>query len=72
NIETRMWCRTMLKALHNLPLLAFSFLQEKSSRLFAALLGEDCEISLEQLYELLQYAALGKRHSAAHVWGKPR
>lgn len=49
----------------NLSLLAFSFLQEKSSHLSAVLLGEDCEISLEQLYELLQYAALGKRHNAA-------
>lgn len=41
-------------------LLAFSFLQEKSSRLSTALFGEDCEISHEQVYELLKYAALGK------------
>ncbi|OXB72751.1 UNVERIFIED_CONTAM: hypothetical protein H355_009932 [Colinus virginianus] len=39
--------------------------KEKSSRLSAALLGEDCEISQEQLYELLQYAALGKSHNAS-------
>ncbi|NXS52272.1 REXO5 exonuclease, partial [Brachypteracias leptosomus] len=39
--------------------------QEKSSRLSAALLGEDCEISPDQLYELLKYAALGKCHNAA-------
>ncbi|NXG68334.1 REXO5 exonuclease, partial [Baryphthengus martii] len=38
--------------------------QEKSSRLSAALFGEDCEISPEQLYELLKYAALGKCHNA--------
>ncbi|NXI94620.1 REXO5 exonuclease, partial [Psophia crepitans] len=38
--------------------------QEKSSRLSAALFGEDCEISRDQLYELLKYAALGKCHSA--------
>ncbi|NXQ82783.1 REXO5 exonuclease, partial [Nyctibius grandis] len=38
--------------------------QEKSSRLSAALFGEDCEISHDQLYELLKYAALGKCHSA--------
>lgn len=31
----------------------------------AALLGEASEISQEQLYELLKYAALGKCHSAA-------
>uniref|UniRef100_A0A8C3MJZ3 RRM domain-containing protein n=1 Tax=Geospiza parvula TaxID=87175 RepID=A0A8C3MJZ3_GEOPR len=31
----------------------------------AALLGEDSEISQEQLYELLKYAALGKCHNAA-------
>lgn len=43
-----------------LSLLAFSFLQEKSSRLSAALFGEDCEISHDQVYELLKYAALGK------------
>lgn len=49
----------------NLSLLAFSLLQEKSSHLCAALLGEDCEISPEQLHELLQYAALGKHHNAA-------
>lgn len=30
----------------------------------AALFGEDCEISCDQLYELLKYAALGKRHNA--------
>ncbi|NXC36593.1 REXO5 exonuclease, partial [Campylorhamphus procurvoides] len=39
--------------------------QEKSCRLSAALLGEDCEISHDQLYELLKYAALGKCHNAA-------
>ncbi|NXN92787.1 REXO5 exonuclease, partial [Rhinopomastus cyanomelas] len=39
--------------------------QEKASRLSAALCGEDCEISQEQLYELLKYAALGKDHNAA-------
>ncbi|NXL44657.1 REXO5 exonuclease, partial [Podilymbus podiceps] len=39
--------------------------QEKSSRLSAALFGEDCEISRDQLYELLKYAALGKCHNAA-------
>ncbi|EOB02024.1 Putative RNA exonuclease NEF-sp, partial [Anas platyrhynchos] len=33
---------------------------EKSSRLSAALFGEDCEISHDQVYELLKYAALGK------------
>ncbi|KFQ99779.1 Putative RNA exonuclease NEF-sp, partial [Nipponia nippon] len=38
--------------------------QEKSSRLSAALFGEDCEISCDQLYELLKYAALGKCHNA--------
>ncbi|XP_061330217.1 RNA exonuclease 5 isoform X1 [Pezoporus flaviventris] len=38
--------------------------EEKSSRLSAALFGEDCEISCDQLYELLKYAALGKRHNA--------
>ncbi|NXW43682.1 REXO5 exonuclease, partial [Nyctiprogne leucopyga] len=38
--------------------------QEKSSRLSAALFGEDCEISRDQLYELLKYAALGKCHNA--------
>ncbi|NWH64313.1 REXO5 exonuclease, partial [Geococcyx californianus] len=38
--------------------------QEKPSRLSAALFGEDCEISHEQLYELLKYAALGKCHNA--------
>ncbi|NWR63472.1 REXO5 exonuclease, partial [Bucorvus abyssinicus] len=38
--------------------------QEKSSRLSAALFGEDCEISHDQLYELLKYAALGKFHNA--------
>ncbi|NXS67205.1 REXO5 exonuclease, partial [Pandion haliaetus] len=38
--------------------------QEKSSRLSAALFGEDCEISHDQLYELLKYAALGKCHNA--------
>uniref|UniRef100_A0A8C8AUD9 RNA exonuclease 5 n=1 Tax=Otus sunia TaxID=257818 RepID=A0A8C8AUD9_9STRI len=43
---------------------SFPFLQEKSSRLSAALLGEDCEINHEQLYELLKYAALGKCHNA--------
>ncbi|NXP47471.1 REXO5 exonuclease, partial [Heliornis fulica] len=39
--------------------------QEKSSRLSAALFGEKSEISHEQLYELLKYAALGKCHNAA-------
>ncbi|NWW84106.1 REXO5 exonuclease, partial [Rhynochetos jubatus] len=39
--------------------------QEKSSRLSAALFGEDCEISHDQLHELLKYAALGKCHNAA-------
>ncbi|NXY47454.1 REXO5 exonuclease, partial [Ceuthmochares aereus] len=38
--------------------------QEKSSRLSAALFGEDCEIGHDQLYELLKYAALGKCHNA--------
>ncbi|NXI68259.1 REXO5 exonuclease, partial [Anseranas semipalmata] len=38
--------------------------QEKSSRLSAALFGEDCEISHDQVYELLKYAALGKCHNA--------
>ncbi|NXJ77055.1 REXO5 exonuclease, partial [Trogon melanurus] len=38
--------------------------QEKSCRLSAALFGEDCEISHDQLYELLKYAALGKCHNA--------
>ncbi|NXH21254.1 REXO5 exonuclease, partial [Bucco capensis] len=38
--------------------------QEKSSRLSAALFGEDCEISHDQLFELLKYAALGKCHNA--------
>ncbi|XP_051488632.1 RNA exonuclease 5 isoform X2 [Apus apus] len=39
--------------------------EEKSSRLSATLFGEDCEISPDQLYELLKYAALGKCHHAA-------
>ncbi|NXC15886.1 REXO5 exonuclease, partial [Corythaeola cristata] len=39
--------------------------QERSSRLSADLFGEDCEISHDQLYELLKYAALGKCHNAA-------
>ncbi|XP_031981756.1 RNA exonuclease 5 [Corvus moneduloides] len=39
--------------------------EEKSCRLSAALLGEGSEISQEQLYELLKYAALGKCHNAA-------
>ncbi|NXU51147.1 REXO5 exonuclease, partial [Turnix velox] len=39
--------------------------QEKSPCLSASLLGEDSEISPEQLYELLKYAALGRSHSAA-------
>ncbi|NXK56292.1 REXO5 exonuclease, partial [Chauna torquata] len=38
--------------------------QQKSSRLSAALFGEDCEISHDQVYELLKYAALGKCHNA--------
>ncbi|NXY84421.1 REXO5 exonuclease, partial [Alcedo cyanopectus] len=38
--------------------------QEKSSRLSAALFGEACEISHDQLYELLKFAALGKCHNA--------
>ncbi|NXI57155.1 REXO5 exonuclease, partial [Chloroceryle aenea] len=38
--------------------------QEKSSRLSAALFGEACEISQDQLYELLKYAALGACHNA--------
>ncbi|KAM6121873.1 RNA exonuclease 5 isoform 2-T2 [Phoenicopterus ruber ruber] len=38
--------------------------EEKSSRLSAALFGEDCEISHDQLYELFKYAALGKCHNA--------
>ncbi|XP_065588374.1 RNA exonuclease 5 [Cyrtonyx montezumae] len=51
--------------------------KEKSSRLSAALLGEDCEISQEQLYELLQYAALGKSHNASqpswcHIYHQSR
>lgn len=43
----------------------FPFPQVKSCHLSAALLGEDSEISQEQLYELLKYAALGKCHNAA-------
>ncbi|KAM6320483.1 RNA exonuclease 5 isoform 2-T2 [Podargus strigoides] len=39
--------------------------EENSSHLSAALFGEDCEISCDQLYELLKYAALGKCHNAA-------
>uniref|UniRef100_A0A674JI63 RNA exonuclease 5 n=1 Tax=Terrapene triunguis TaxID=2587831 RepID=A0A674JI63_9SAUR len=39
--------------------------KEKKSRLSAELFGEDCEISHEQVYEFLKYAALGKRHNAA-------
>lgn len=51
--------------------------KEKSSHLCAALLGEDCEISPEQLHELLQYAALGKHHNAAqpswcHIYHQSR
>uniref|UniRef100_A0A8C4VU70 RNA exonuclease 5 n=1 Tax=Gopherus evgoodei TaxID=1825980 RepID=A0A8C4VU70_9SAUR len=38
---------------------------EKKSRLSAGLFGEDCEISHEQVYEFLKYAALGKRHNAS-------
>ncbi|XP_026714602.1 RNA exonuclease 5 isoform X2 [Athene cunicularia] len=38
--------------------------EEKSSRLSAALFGEDCEINHDQLYELLKYAALGNCHNA--------
>ncbi|NWQ93116.1 REXO5 exonuclease, partial [Burhinus bistriatus] len=38
--------------------------QGRSSCLSAALFGEDCEISRDQLYELLKYAALGKCHNA--------
>ncbi|XP_054036393.1 RNA exonuclease 5 [Dryobates pubescens] len=38
--------------------------EEKSSCLSAALFGEDCEISHDQLYELLKYAALGRSHNA--------
>ncbi|NXP02857.1 REXO5 exonuclease, partial [Thinocorus orbignyianus] len=38
--------------------------QEKSSCLSAPLFGKDCEISRDQLYELLKYAALGKCHNA--------
>ncbi|KFP79000.1 Putative RNA exonuclease NEF-sp, partial [Acanthisitta chloris] len=38
---------------------------EKSCHLSAALFGEDSEISHDQLYELLKYAALGKCHNAA-------
>ncbi|NXC38352.1 REXO5 exonuclease, partial [Penelope pileata] len=38
--------------------------QEKPCRLSAALFGERCEVSHDQVYELLQYAALGKRHNA--------
>ncbi|NXN32351.1 REXO5 exonuclease, partial [Nycticryphes semicollaris] len=38
--------------------------QEKSSCLAAPLFGEACEISCDQLYELLKYAALGKCHNA--------
>ncbi|NWV59805.1 REXO5 exonuclease, partial [Malurus elegans] len=39
--------------------------QEKSCCLSTALLGEDSEISQEQLFELLKYAALGECHDAA-------
>uniref|UniRef100_A0A8C4VHY9 RNA exonuclease 5 n=1 Tax=Falco tinnunculus TaxID=100819 RepID=A0A8C4VHY9_FALTI len=38
--------------------------EKKSSRLSAALFGDDCEINHDQLYELLKYAALGKCHNA--------
>ncbi|NWW48724.1 REXO5 exonuclease, partial [Pedionomus torquatus] len=38
--------------------------QEKSSCLSAPFFGKDCEISRDQLYELLKYAALGKCHNA--------
>uniref|UniRef100_A0A8C3XQW8 RNA exonuclease 5 n=1 Tax=Chelydra serpentina TaxID=8475 RepID=A0A8C3XQW8_CHESE len=37
---------------------------EKKSRLSAGLFGDDCEISHEQVYEFLKYAALGKHHNA--------
>ncbi|NXY67233.1 REXO5 exonuclease, partial [Glareola pratincola] len=39
--------------------------QQKSCCLSAPLFGEDCEISHDQLYELLKFAALGKCHNAA-------
>ncbi|XP_006123192.2 RNA exonuclease 5 isoform X2 [Pelodiscus sinensis] len=38
--------------------------KEKKSHLSAGLFSEDCEISYEQVYELLKYAALGKHHNA--------
>ncbi|KAG6927713.1 exonuclease NEF-sp [Chelydra serpentina] len=37
---------------------------KKKSRLSAGLFGDDCEISHEQVYEFLKYAALGKHHNA--------
>ncbi|XP_019350175.1 RNA exonuclease 5 isoform X3 [Alligator mississippiensis] len=39
--------------------------KEKKARLSAELFGEDCEISHDQVYEFLKYAALGKHHNAA-------
>ncbi|XP_042654322.1 RNA exonuclease 5 isoform X2 [Tyto alba] len=50
---------------------------EKSSHLSTALFGEDCEISHDQLYELLKYAALGKCHNATqpswcHIYHQSR
>ncbi|XP_074867112.1 RNA exonuclease 5 [Carettochelys insculpta] len=38
--------------------------KEKKSHLSAELFGEECELSHEQVYEFLKYAALGKRHNA--------
>uniref|UniRef100_A0A8C8VEW8 RNA exonuclease 5 n=1 Tax=Pelusios castaneus TaxID=367368 RepID=A0A8C8VEW8_9SAUR len=38
--------------------------KEKKSRLSALLFGEDCELSHEQVYEFLKYAALETRHYA--------
>ncbi|XP_061456353.1 RNA exonuclease 5 isoform X5 [Rhineura floridana] len=39
--------------------------EKKKPHLSAAVFGEDCEISYDQLYQFLKYAALGKRHDAA-------
>ncbi|XP_067407591.1 RNA exonuclease 5 [Emydura macquarii macquarii] len=38
--------------------------KEKKSRLSAVLFGENCEISHDQVYEFLKYAALEKHHNA--------
>ncbi|KAJ6659730.1 hypothetical protein lerEdw1_018445 [Lerista edwardsae] len=46
---------------HNTKVLS----KETRPCLSAEAFGEDCEISYDQLYEFLQYAALGKRHNIA-------